>query len=263
MGPWFEQRMPGGGRKTAAQAADVPITLFCFPYAGGGAACYRGWHEHLPGNVIVCPVQLPGRESRWREPSFTRVTEMIDVLIEAIAPDLDHPFALFGHSMGALIAFELARHLRRNGRSEPRHLFMSGARAPHLPPTDPPIHDWPDDEFLDELTRRHNGIPAEVREHPELLELVLPTLKADLELCETYQYRPEAPLACPITVFGGDEDHRLGDAELDGWRAQTTSAFSRSMFAGDHFFISTARPAVLQKLGAALEDMVDRREGVA
>src|ERR1051325_10798789 len=205
---------------TRAPASDPWITiagpnpqagmrLFCFPYAGGSSLIYRQWHESLPYDVEVCLVQLTGRGSRLMETPYKRVGPLVEAVAGAIQPLLDRPFAFFGHSMGAIICFELARHLRRQRPdTQPAYLFVSGRRAPQFPDTDRVTYDLPEPELIAELRRLH-GTPQEVLEHPELMRLMLPLLRADFELVQTYEYTPEPPLGCPIAVFGGLQDYEV------------------------------------------------------
>jgi medium-chain acyl-[acyl-carrier-protein] hydrolase len=230
------------------------MRLFCFPSAGGGASMYRLWITEAPRGVEVCPVQLPGRENRLAEPRFSDVEPLLDPLAQAIRPYMDMPFALFGHSMGGLISFELTRRLRDEYGLSPARLFVSAFRAAHLPDPDPPIHNLPDPQFLAEVGRL-NGTPHEVLHHPELMAMLLPLLRADLTLCETYSYSPGKPLTCPISVFGGLEDPEASCAEMDAWRHQTTAAFRMRMMAGDHFFLVGSRGLVLQAIGEDLADV--------
>lgn len=239
--PWLAYRRP---------APNVALRLFCFPYAGGGASVYQRWAETLPGMIEVCPVQLPGRERRIAEPAFTSVDALVREMVPALEPLMDRPFALFGHSMGAVVAYEAARALREAGR-EPVRLFVSGRRAPTVPDPAPPLHALPDAEFADEL-RRLGGTPEELLAHREVMEMLLPTLRADMALCETYRHHPAAPLACPVTALGGVDDPELGAAELDPWSQETTGAFVRRMFPGGHFFVNTARPQLLRAVAGDL-----------
>lgn len=226
--------------------------LFCFPYAGGTAHIFRAWPEGLPKSVQVCTANLPGRGSRIRETPFSDIHELVEVVGREIRPLLDMPFAFFGHSMGAMISFELARYLRREHGARPTHLFVSGRRAPQLPVTEPTSYDMPEEVFKEKL-RTLNGTPAEVLEHPELMELMLPLLRADFSVVETYEYREEPPLDVPITVFGGLQDHKVGRDVLTPWREQTTAPVTVRMLPGDHFFLNTARPALLNLLSKELE----------
>lgn len=224
------------------------LRLFCFPYAGGGASIFRTWSFDLPEVVQVCPVQLPGREERLSEEPFSRWQELVWVLADVLNPHLDDlPFIFFGHSMGALISFEVARRLRRRGYPQPVRLYVSGWRAPHLPDPDPPVHRLPDIEFVEEL-RRLEGTPELVLEHEEMMKLLLPTLRADFAMCETYSYLPEPPLACPIVAIGGTEDNEVSRDELEAWREQTGQNFSLWILPGGHFFIHDARKQLLAML---------------
>jgi medium-chain acyl-[acyl-carrier-protein] hydrolase len=213
------------------------LRLFCFPYAGGGASIFRTWPERLPSDIEVCAIQLPGREDRFRETPFVRFPALIDALAEVLYPYMDFPFAFFGHSLGALISFELTRRLRRQKAPCPLHLFVSGCRAPQIPNPDPPIHQLPDVEFIEELGR-FNGTPKAVLDNPELMEVFLPLLRSDIGLYETYAYHNEAPLDYPITAFGGLEDEEVSRDELAAWNSQTRSRFNMQIFPGDHFFLN-------------------------
>lgn len=236
------------------------LRLFCFPYAGGAASAFYTWLDDLPGGVEICPIQLPGRESRLGEPPFTRLEPLLDALVLAIQPYLDKPFAFFGHSMGATISFELACQLRAQGASTPVHLFISGSRAPHTPDPDPPIHHLPDAELVEEL-RRFNGTPEAVLQNAELMHLLLPILRADLTLHETYRYVPGEPLDCPISAFGGLEDEEVSHDDLAAWRDQTCGTFTLRMFPGDHFFLRSARTLLLQAVSQDLMQVLGQIAG--
>ena len=239
---WIAYRMP---------SPQARLRLFCFPYAGGGVSIFRAWSDSLPADVEVCPVQLPGRGTRLMEPPFTRLSPLIEALTQALFPLLDKPFAFFGHSLGALVSFELARQLRREYAVQPVRLFISADRAPQIPNRDPPIHSLPEGEFLVEL-RRLNGTPREVLEDEELRQIMLPLLRADFAVYETYGYSTEPPLNCPISAFGGLQDHRVSRGDLDAWRDQTSVSFSLRMFPGDHFFLNTTQPVLLRVLSQEL-----------
>jgi medium-chain acyl-[acyl-carrier-protein] hydrolase len=244
---WFARPKPRPGAR---------VRLFCFPYAGGNSSLYRHWPDGLPDFVEVLTAQLPGRISRLREPAFFDLLRMIESIVGDFEGYLDKPFAFFGHSMGALISFELARRLRRECGREPLHLFPSGCTAPQLPRRPPDIHDLPEPEFLEEL-RQLNGTPREVLEHPELMGLVLPLLRADFSVAETYKYYDAPPLACPITAFGGLQDPETTREELEGWRAQTSSDFSLHRLPGDHFFLTSAQPYILRVIAQELNRPTD------
>jgi medium-chain acyl-[acyl-carrier-protein] hydrolase len=154
--------------------------------------------------------------------------------------------------MGALISFELARYLRRHAKPQPTHLFISGARAPHLPDPEPPIHHLAEREFIQAI-KRLNGTPEEVLQHEELMKILLPYLRADFEVCETHIYQPEEPLPMPITVFAGWQDKNVGPQRSEAWCEQTVGACAVHMFAGDHFFLHSSRKELLQTLSHALK----------
>jgi medium-chain acyl-[acyl-carrier-protein] hydrolase len=221
--------------------------LFCFPYAGAVAAIYRDWGNILPSSIGVYPVQLPGHGNRLNEPLFKRVDPLVESTAEALMPYLEGSFAFFGHSMGAIISFELAHLLRREHKPGPAHLFLSGRPSPHRIKKEPPTYDLPEPEFIEEL-RRLQGTPKEVLEHPELMSVLNPILRADLEICQTYEYEPRPPLDCPITVFGGLQDVDISREQLEGWRDYTTSSFAVRMFPGNHFFLHASAPVLLRMI---------------
>ncbi|WP_244884937.1 thioesterase II family protein [Singulisphaera acidiphila] len=225
--------------------------LFCFPFAGGGASLFRLWPAQLPDWVELCAVQLPGRETRLREPIHRRIGPLIDELAEAIGTELDKPFVLFGHSMGALVAFELARELRRRNLPSPRLLIASGRIAPQLRPRRPPIHTLPEAEFREEL-RLLDGTPQALLDHSELMGLFSPIIRADLAVNATYAYTDEPPLDLPILALGGQTDPWVHQEELEGWRLQTNNAFEREQFLGGHFFLQTATAELLTVLSRSL-----------
>jgi len=230
------------------------LRLFCFPYAGGGAGLYRSWAEKLPAYIEVFAVQLPGRETRTRETPFTRMGPLVQAFMPVIHELSDEPFAFFGHSMGAIIVWELASQMKRQYGREPIHLFVSGRRAPQIPDTDPPIHELPEAKFVEEVIR-FNGVPQEAAKHPELIEWKTPLLRADFELCETYTYQPELTLDCPITAFGGLEDPSETGELIANWRERTTKFCKVHMLPGDHFFLHTSETGLLQLLSKELRDI--------
>jgi medium-chain acyl-[acyl-carrier-protein] hydrolase len=229
------------------------LRLFCFPYAAAGAAVFRTWQGGLPADVEVCPIQYPGRGTRLLEAPFTRLFPLVQALAPALGPLLDKPFAFFGHSLGALVGFELARQLRRQSGVQPVRLIVSAARAPQMPLRHRPIHALPEGEFLEEL-RRLNGTPEEVLEHAELMQIMLPLLRADFAVFETYECLPEPPLTCRISSLGGLLDQRVSRGDLDAWRTQTSASFSLRMFPSNHFFLNTERPLLLQVLSHDLHE---------
>jgi medium-chain acyl-[acyl-carrier-protein] hydrolase len=228
------------------------VRLFCFPYAGGGASIFQKWSGLLPQDIEVCPIQLPGREERLAETPFFTLPSLLDTLVPLLLPYLDVPYAFFGHSMGTLISFELARMLSRIEYSLlPVHLFVSGHTAPQLPDPDPPTYHLPEQDFVEEL-RRLKGTPEEVLKNEELLHMLLPLLRADFALCQTYSYAHEKSLACPISAFGGLHDQDVSREALGAWREQTSGQFKMRLFQGDHFFLHKEWGSLLRALSLDL-----------
>jgi medium-chain acyl-[acyl-carrier-protein] hydrolase len=242
--PWIVCRKPN---------PQARLRLFCFPYAGTGAAIFRNWSDGLPEDIEVCPVQFPGRGTRQMESPFTQLRPLVQALAHDLVPLLDRPFAFFGHSLGALVGFELARELSKQAGVQPVRLFVSGDRAPQLPSRHRPIHTLPAGEFLDEL-RRLNGTPSQVLENLELMQIMLPVLRADFSVYESYVYATEPPLKCFISGFGGLQDDRVSRTDLEAWRDQTSDSFSLRMFPGDHFYLNSTRPLLLQLLSQELRE---------
>lgn len=229
--------------------AAAPLRLFCFPYVGGAASVFRKWPERLASRAEVFALQLPGRENRMSESPFTDMQDVVSCVADEITPLLAaKPFAFFGHSMGGVLAFELTRELRRRGLPLPSRLFVSASSAPQVADfADPPRHTMPDDELIVEL-RRLGGTPEEFLEDEELLAILLPTLRADFSLFDTYRYPEGEPLPVPISIFGGLEDFALPEEKLEGWRLQTTERVTMKMFPGDHFFLHSHEPALVREI---------------
>lgn len=228
------------------------IRVFCFPYAGGTTRIYRHWSEYAAGSIEIIPVQLPGREMRMNEAPFCRMDALIDALVYFLGAELAQgPFALLGHSMGGKIAFELARALEARQGPAPVHLFVSGTGAPQLPERGPRVHHLNDAALVDEL-RRMGGTPEEILSNQWVMQVLLPFIRADYTLSETWQYTPGEPLHCPITAFGGKQDPDLSWSEIDAWRTVTTQQFRTRMFNGDHFFIHAYVPEIVRELEESL-----------
>lgn len=227
--------------------------LFCFPYAGGAASIYQSWGGALPPQVEVCAIELPGHGRRLMEPAIAQLDTLIQHLKAAVQPWLDKPFLFFGHSLGALIAFELARSLQQHQQPTPKLLWVSAARAPHLRSPDPPMHQLPPADFVAEL-RRYSGTPDEVLANAELMDLLLPMLRADFELLETYRYENQAPLSCPIAAFWGEADAIVNSEEVKAWHIYTDQTFTLDKLTGDHFFIH--QPQLLAYLTAQLRKLI-------
>jgi medium-chain acyl-[acyl-carrier-protein] hydrolase len=223
-----------GGR--SKRSAD--FRLFCFPYAGAGASVFRDWHKEVPSVADVVPVQLPGREGRWSEQPVQDLPLLAATVATALEPLLIEPYAFFGHSMGALIAFELARVIRRRGLPLPVHLFVSATRAPHVPDREPSVHHLPDVLLWKTVMRDYGAPQAGAALNPEMAAIVLPILRADFRMCESYKPSWEDPLPFPLTAYGGRHDLRVTYADLSAWSSYTTGPFRMRLFPGGHFFLS-------------------------
>lgn len=234
---------------------EAKLRLFCFPYAGGGAYAFSKWKRSLPPNIDFCPVELPGHGTRISENAFYELLPLVEEITQGIEQHLDKPFVFFGHSMGALISFELTRYLRRNNRTLPLKLFLSGNSAPHLRSNDSFIHELPELEFIEKI-KELEGTPPEVLDNKELKQLYLPLIRADFTLCETYVYQTEPPLDCPITVFGGLQDSYVTLDSLKAWQRQTSTDFSIRFFQGGHFFLQVSEQQILEILYKELYKLV-------
>jgi surfactin synthase thioesterase subunit len=186
--------------------------------------------------VQVCSILLPGRESRHSETSYTDLAALVDAIAVALRSSLDLPYAVFGHSMGSLLAFEWVRSLQREKLPMPGWLFLSGRRAPDSPLDTEFLHHLPDRKFVQQLTRLYQGIPAEILADPELMEVFLPVLRADISVVESYRFQLGEPLDCPITVFAGNQDTSVTWSELLGWNRQTRARFTMQLLPGGHFY---------------------------
>lgn len=226
----------------------APGRLFFFPHAGGGPAAFSAWCAALPDSIEGWIVHYPGRGSRFNEPLIEEVLELAEGLARAIEPLLEKSFSFFGHSLGGLIAFELARLLRRKNL-HPDLLFISACAAPHLPRVHPPIHHLPAAEFLSEL-KSMNGVPAQLLQNDEAMRLLLPILRADFRAFENYVHAADEPLSCPIVAFGSLDDPRMSREYIEGWSLHTTAIFKSFFFPGKHFFIHEAKDPILAMLAA-------------
>jgi medium-chain acyl-[acyl-carrier-protein] hydrolase len=234
------------------------LRLYCFPFAGGSSVAFRDWGQALPKDVEVWGVQLPGRESRFKEEPYTRIADLVSDVAGAVSRRTDVPFVFFGHSMGALVAFLLARELRRRRQAGPELLMVSGRRAPQRPDSDPPIHALPEHEFLAKI-REFNGTPEAVFQSAELLQLLIPVLRADFAVCETYEYQDEEPLACPIVALNGVQDPEVSSEDAAAWADQTSGSFTLRMFPGDHFYLLDRSSPLLEEVAARLAGLATAR----
>jgi medium-chain acyl-[acyl-carrier-protein] hydrolase len=218
------------------------LRLFCFPFAGGSASTYRGWSSGLPPEVEVCPIQLPGREGRFSEPAFRSIPELVPVLADVLLPMFDKPFAFYGHSLGSLIAFELAHELRARGERLPAALFPAAHQAPKYP-HGPPVSMFSESDLVAHIETMNPN--AKLSENPTFLKLILPVLRIDLSLCDYYVYRQRPKLSCTITTFGGAKDEGIGQEALAAWGEETDGPFATEMLSGGHFFLSVERERLL------------------
>lgn len=234
------------GRRAAPDT--VASRLFCFSHAGGGSALYAPWRAAFGPGIEVCPVLLPGREARMSEPAYRRMEDLIDPLVAALEADLELPFSLFGHSMGSIVAFELARRLAALGYPL-QSLMVSGRRAPHLRSAHAPVHTLDNDGFIDAIGAL-GGTPDEVLRDQGLFRTFLPSLRADFELNERYLPLIGHPLRCRLLAFSGDADAQVTESELLAWREVSAGSFSHHMLPGNHFY--------LQGLPLALRELIAR-----
>lgn len=231
--------------------SDARHHLICFPYAGGGANIFRLWRTQFPADIEVCPVRLPGRETRFREKPF----EQLDLLVAAMLPDFQQipgPFSFYGHSMGAWIAYALCRALYLKGAPLPQNLFVAARRAPHLPDRAQPLHALPEAALIAQLQARYGAIPAAVLAEPELLRMFLPMLRADFSLIETWQAPPPLPLPLALWALHGKADPGVMEAEMQAWSGYSAGRFSFQAFEGEHFFLNGPNPALMQFLKTKL-----------
>lgn len=233
------------------------IRLFCFHYGGGSASAYKEWARDLVEQVDLIAVQLPGRESRFGEPLLDNVSHVVNELYKSFDSYLERPFIFFGHSIGALIAFEFVRLLRKNGVPQPKHLIVSGTKAPQVPLKRAPIHNLPDSTLTKKI-REYNGIPNDILENPELMSIFLPIIRADFSISETYQYNIEEALTCPITALGGLSDDTFNSADLIKWEEQTTSLFEYDLLPGNHFFIRSSYQEVIDRVNKILYQEISK-----
>jgi medium-chain acyl-[acyl-carrier-protein] hydrolase len=229
------------------------LRLFCLPFAGGGASAYRSWPAALPSWLEVCAIQLPGREERYREPALTNLVALAHTVAHEMTPYLDRPYAIFGHSMGALLAFEATRQLRQASARMPEALFLAGYPAPQLTARKP-IHELPDAAFVEEM-RRLQGTPEAVLQNADLMAFILPILRADFEACDLHVSAAEPPLPCPFHVYGGEHDQEVGAAALAGWREHTAGTFTQRTLPGTHFFVQTGRDLLLSDIAGHLQTL--------
>lgn len=225
--PWLP------GRRQDSQT--VKFRLFCFAHAGGGSSFFNAWKAYFGPEIEVCPILLPGRESRIREKPYRRIEDIIEPLMQVLKPEMTLPFGVFGHSFGSILAFEVARRATECGYPL-KTLMVSGRRAAHLKMRRNPLHQLDTDAFLKAI-QGLNGTPKDVFNNEKLMDFFLPCLRADIELNETYTPLIGKLLSCTLMAFMGEEDTEVNQSELIAWRELTDGGFEHHIFAGDHFYL--------------------------
>ncbi|MFD3702133.1 thioesterase II family protein [Nocardia sp. NPDC058658] len=239
--PWLRCRAPRSAPR---------VRLVCFPHAGGAASFFKTWHEELPVDIEVSAVQYPGREDRLVDPHIDRMSQLVHLVAAALVPFLDRPLALFGHSMGAAVAYEVARSLERanatSGAEPLVRLIVSGRHAPsELVIGD--VHLRSDDAVVDELVRL-GGTDGELLRLPDVASVFLPAIRGDFRLAETYRHAAGSPLACPVTAVIGTEDAEVTAAQAERWGEHTTGEFDLVQLPGDHFYLRDQQQVLLERI---------------
>ncbi|SDK23180.1 Surfactin synthase thioesterase subunit [Actinopolyspora mzabensis] len=230
------------------------LRLFCYPHAGGAASAFQAWQRAMPETVEVCPVQPPGRWTRHHEPPFRRVEPAAASFVEAIESFTDLPFVFFGHSLGALVMFEATRLVEARGKRTPKACVVAARGAPHIDVGRPAREVVADDERLvNWVSERYGKLSG--FDDPEIRELFMPVLRADLEAYAHYELSSASPLATALYAFGGDTDRAVRAEELEGWREHTAGSFESAVLPGDHFFVHDQHSGFLPKLAALLEEL--------
>jgi medium-chain acyl-[acyl-carrier-protein] hydrolase len=237
--------------------SETKLRVFCFHHSGGTASFFREWHQFLPPGVELMSVQLPGRETSSTQPFITDINIVTKQITDKFHPYQTTPFIFFGHSLGALIAFEVANELHRiQYLKPPKYLIVSGRNAPQTKSREKILHNLPDELFIKGLSK-YQGMPDEILQNKELLEILLPRLRADFTLSETYQYKNQQPLECPILALGGKDDPTVNYEELDAWKIQTTKKFATKLFPGGHFFLTSARKEVWNVVSTTIKNVLE------
>jgi len=240
--------------------SEADLRLFCLPYAGGSSHVYYPWQDKLSSDIEICAIQLPGRGIRFTETPYTDHKKMVIDLVDDMVEYLDKPYALFGHSMGALLAYEVAQEIKKRGLPQASHLFVSGRRAMHINNESQPIHDLPEEQLISEL-KKLNGTPAEVLENKDLMSLVLPMIRADFQLCETYLHNVEhKKLDLNITSFEGVNDHKARGINVSAWQDLTSGIYQGIQLSGDHFFIHSSEQKLLENINHHLNDYLKDKD---
>jgi surfactin synthase thioesterase subunit len=231
-----------------AAATDAQARLFCFPFAGGSAAVFAGWGEKLKPGIEVWAAQPRGRGMRFSEPPHRSVAEMVQDYMQALRGHLDLPFAFYGHSLGGLLALELAQQLWAEGLPLPGHLFVGASAPPVVGLLHPRIAHLSDEYFVAALQERYSGIPESVLKEPELMEIFLPAIKADFSAYETLDRTCVTQVRCPITALAGRDDAVIAPDVMQEWRRHTEVSFDLRIVPGNHFFVSSSGELVLSTI---------------
>ncbi len=242
MNKWFLRT----SSKTSAK-----FRLFCLPYAGGDSSIYTPWVNQIPDFIELLPIQLPGRSIRIQEPAISSMTELVDQIYLSMLPLLDKPYMLLGHSLGGRVGFELLHKINKTNAPPPKHFIASGSKAPHLPRTNNITYNLPDEEFIEEL-RKLNGTPSEVINNRELMEFLLPMLKADFCISDNHVTKQKTLLDCSISVFHGEEDTLVSESDARAWQKHFSKPINFQVFSGGHFFINENSDDLLSSLKSIL-----------
>lgn len=226
-------------------ALEGKARIFALPYSGAGASAYYPWSKKTR-DMDFLGVQLPGRENRFNEELITHLPTLLNNIITEIKPLINKPYVLFGHSMGGLIAFELAKLIREQALPLPEHLYISAFRAPNMPNFNRAMHNLSDEDFVSELST-YGGLPSEIISNTELLDFFLPILRADFLLTEFYEYKESQPLSIPITTFSGKNDCIVKSGNMSDWRYQTNKSFRHIEYDGDHFFVNNHMESIINE----------------
>lgn len=230
------------------------LRLFCLPYAGGSATIYNRWKNKVINNIIIMPVELQGRGKRFLEPLYSSVEQAATDIFNYIINEVDEEeYAIFGHSMGCLLSYEVARKIKESGFKEPIHIFFSGKEPPHIKERGKTLHTLPDEEFISEIYKK-GGMPKEIFENKEILKIFTPILKADFKIIETYAFKPDInKLNYNISVLNGSKDDEISHERIMEWKLYTNKECNIYEFDGGHFFIMDKEDEVLKLIGSTLQ----------